>query len=51
MKQETLDPIPSGRQPYSPPSVEFFALSKGLSVLEVVSLEGEILDFEDGEDF
>lgn len=40
-----------GKSPYSPPVLEIIDLGQGFSILEIVSLEGEIYDFEDGDDF
>lgn len=39
------------RLPYEPPHLEFFRCASPLNILETVSLEGEIQDFQDGEDF
>lgn len=39
------------KQPYDAPSMEAFGQLSPLSILEIVSLEGEIYDFEDGDDF
>lgn len=38
-------------QPYDPPRARLLRFPLPLSILETVSLEGEIQDFEDGEDF
>lgn len=50
MQQETLRPLEE-RLPYEAPFVEVIDLRTGISILEIVSLEGEIYDFEDGDDF
>lgn len=42
---------PEGRLPYESPRLEFFRCHAPLNILENVSLEGEIQDFQDGEDF
>lgn len=39
------------RQPYEPPRLEIFRLNYPQSLLETVSVEGTVTDFEDGEDF
>lgn len=39
------------RLPYESPQIECYELGGGISILEIVSLEGEIYDFEDGDDF
>ena len=36
--------------PYESPEAEMFQIPLGLSVLEIVSLEGEVSDFEDSYD-
>lgn len=41
----------SSRSEYIAPEIELIPLSGGMSILEIVSLEGEIYDFEDGDDF
>lgn len=40
-----------GKQLYEAPRLDVFYCKSPLSVLEIVSLEGEIQDFVDGEDF
>lgn len=47
---DTTDERPR-RQPYAEPLVETIVTHAPLSILELVSLEGEIQDFQDGEDF
>ncbi|WP_455519818.1 hypothetical protein [Porphyromonas sp.] len=37
--------------PYDAPRGELFMLHQPLNILETVSLEGEVEDFQDGEDF
>mgnify|MGYP003356845874 FL=1 len=37
--------------PYESPQWEVFLLPKGLDILEIVSLEGEVEDYGDGDDF
>ncbi len=39
------------KHPYEPPCSEAFVVRLPLSILETVSLEGEVEDFKDGEDF
>lgn len=39
------------RREYIAPSIELWQQATGYSILEIVSLEGEIQDFVDGEDF
>ncbi len=41
----------AGKLPYDSPQWEVFPLPKGLDILEIVSLEGEVEDFKDGDDF
>ena len=41
----------SGKLPYDRPEWDVFPLPKGLDILEIVSLEGEVEDFKDGDDF
>ena len=37
--------------PYDRPQWEVFPFPKGLDILEIVSLEGEVEDYQDGDDF
>ena len=37
--------------PYESPQWEVFLLPKGLDILEIVSLEGEVEDYGDSDDF
>ena len=37
--------------PYDSPEWDVFPLPKGLDILEIVSLEGEVEDYTDGDDF
>ena len=37
--------------PYQSPRGDLFMLHQPLNILETVSLEGEVEDFQDGEDF
>ena len=37
--------------PYESPQWEVFPFPKGLDILEIVSLEGEVEDYSDGDDF
>lgn len=39
------------RLAYSAPTWELFTMPRGLALLEIVSLEGEIEDYYDGDDF
>ena len=41
----------SGKLPYDRPEWEVFPFPKGLDILEIVSLEGEVEDFSDSDDF
>lgn len=41
----------SGKLPYDRPEWDVFLLPKGLDILEIVSLEGEVEDFKDSDDF
>ena len=41
----------TGKLPYNAPQWEIFPFPKGLDILEIVSLEGEVEDFKDGDDF
>ena len=36
---------------YSAPTWEIFTIPRGLALLEIVSLEGEVEDYYDGDDF
>ena len=36
---------------YSAPNWEIFTMPRGLALLEIVSLEGEVEDYYDGDDF
>ena len=36
---------------YSAPTWEIFTMPRGLALLEIVSLEGEVEDYYDGDDF
>lgn len=38
------------RKPYERPWLEAFRLAKPYTLLEQMSIEGDVLDFEDGED-
>ena len=40
-----------GKLPYNGPQWEIFPFPKGLDILEIVSLEGEVEDYTDGDDF
>lgn len=37
--------------PYDSPEWEIFPFPKGLDILEIVSLEGEVEDYSDGDNF
>ena len=39
------------KHPYEPPCVEAFCMHQPLNILETVSLEGEVEDFKDADDF
>ena len=41
----------ASKHPYEPPCVETFFVHQPLNILETVSLEGEVEDFKDGDDF
>ena len=41
----------SEKLPYDRPEWEVFPFPKGLDILEIVSLEGEVEDFKDSDDF
>lgn len=41
----------SKKLPYDSPEWEVFPFPKGLDILEIVSLEGEVEDYKDGDDF
>ena len=41
----------SGKLPYESPEWNIFSLPQGLNILEIVSLEGEVEDYGDGDDF
>ena len=53
MKETTELKSSSGdsRLVYSAPTWEIFTMPRGLALLEIVSLEGEIADYTDGDDF
>lgn len=51
-KSQLIDGVPSGsKRPYEPPCGEAFCMHQPLNILETVSLEGEVEDFKDGDDF
>ena len=39
------------KRPYEPPCGEAFFMHQPLNILETVSLEGEVEDFKDADDF
>lgn len=41
----------SERLPYVEPTVEVFQIQQRWSILETASLEGDVMDFEDGDNF
>lgn len=49
--KENLDQEAGEHRSYQKPYVEPFLLADGFSILETVSLDGEIKDFTDGDDF
>lgn len=53
MKETTELKSSSGdsRLVYSAPTWELFTMPRGLALLEIVSLEGEVEDYYDGDDF
>ncbi len=51
MKEITEQESSSRKLPYERAEWEVFPLPKGLDILEIVSLEGEVEDFKDGDDF
>ena len=51
MKEITEQESSSRKLPYERTEWEVFPLPKGLDILEIVSLEGEVEDFKDGDDF
>ena len=53
MKETTELKSSSGdsRFVYSAPTWEIFTMPRGLALLEIVSLEGEVEDYYDGDDF
>jgi len=51
-KSQLIEGMPSTcKHPYEPPCVEAFCMHQPLNILETVSLEGEVEDFKDGDDF
>ena len=53
MKETTENKSASAdsRLVYSAPTWELFTMPRGLALLEIVSLEGDIEDYTDGDDF
>ena len=53
MKETTENKSSStdSRLAYSAPTWEIFTMPRGLTLLEIVSLEGDIEDYTDGDDF
>ena len=39
------------KQTYEPPELDIFLIPQAINILEIVSLEGDIEDFQDGDDF
>ena len=39
------------KQPYETPEVDVFLIPQAINILEIVSLEGEVEDYKDGDDF
>lgn len=39
------------KQTYETPEVDVFLISQAINILEIVSLEGEVEDYGDGDDF
>ena len=39
------------KQPYESPEIDVFLIPQAINILEIVSLEGDIEDFQDGDDF
>ena len=39
------------QQIYKSPEIEVFLIPRDINILEIVSLEGDIEDFQDGDDF
>ena len=51
-KCQLMEGMPSTcKHPYEPPCAEAFFMHQPLNILETVSLEGEVEDFKDGDDF
>ena len=51
-KYQLIEGMPSAsKRPYEPPCVEAFFMHQPLNILETVSLEGEVEDFKDADDF
>ena len=51
-KSQLIEGMPSTcKHPYESPCVEAFFVHQPLNILETVSLEGEVEDFKDGDDF
>lgn len=48
-QQDALTPL-GDREPYLPPSVSIFLVRAGISLLESASVEGRVVDYEDGDD-
>lgn len=51
MKEITEQESSARKLPYDRPEWEVFPFPKGLDILEIVSLEGEVEDYKDGDDF
>lgn len=39
------------KQPYESPDIDVFLIPQAINILEIVSLEGEVEDYSDGDDF
>lgn len=39
------------KQLYETPEIDVFLVPRAINILEIVSLEGDIEDFQDGDDF
>ncbi len=39
------------KQTYETPEIDVFLIPQAINILEIVSLEGDIEDFQDGDDF
>ena len=47
----SLEGYKQSKQTYETPEIDVFLIPQAINILEIVSLEGDIEDFQDGDDF